>query len=66
MILNAISVVVVNIPQKYQCATSGYIYDPENGDVESGTKSGTAFEDLTDDWLCPQCGASKADFEKVL
>ena len=25
----------------------------------------TAFEDLPDDWVCPDCGAGKEDFEKV-
>jgi rubredoxin len=57
---------VVDTAQKYQCTICGYVYDPEKGDAESGVKPGTAFEDLPDDWFCPQCGASKADFEKVL
>jgi rubredoxin len=54
-----------NLAQKYQCTICGYIYDPENGDSDSGVKPGTAFEDLPDTWICPQCGASKEDFEKV-
>jgi rubredoxin len=57
---------VVDIVQKYQCTICGYIYDPEKGDADSGVKPGTTFEDLPDDWFCPQCGASKTDFEKVL
>ena len=24
---------------------------------------GTPFEDIPDDWVCPVCGVSKADFE---
>lgn len=63
---NTICKGVVNTAQKYQCTICGYIYDPEKGDAESGVKPGTAFEDLPDDWFCPSCGASKADFEKVL
>ncbi len=50
---------------KYRCTVCGYIYDPEKGDPESDIAPGTAFEDLPDDWVCPVCGASKEQFEKV-
>lgn len=50
---------------KYQCSVCGYIYDPEKGDPESGTAPGTPFEKLPDDWVCPVCGASKSEFEKI-
>ncbi|MBI2851504.1 MAG: rubredoxin [Chloroflexi bacterium] len=50
---------------KYRCSVCGYIYDPELGDPESGIKPGTPFEQLSDDWTCPICGATKADFEKL-
>jgi rubredoxin len=49
---------------KYECPC-GYIYDPEEGDAEGGIEAGTAFEDLPEDWLCPQCGAAKEDFWKA-
>ncbi len=49
--------------QKYICKICSYIYDPALGDLPNGVKSGTAFEDLPDDWVCPVCGASKDDFE---
>jgi len=49
--------------KKYKCSVCGYIYDPVKGDPDSGIKPGTAFEDLPDDWVCPQCGAEKEDFE---
>ncbi|MFB0544944.1 MAG: rubredoxin [Asgard group archaeon] len=51
--------------KKYECTVSGYIYDPEKGDPDSGIESGTPFEDLPDDWVCPLCGASKEDFREV-
>ncbi len=50
---------------KYRCQICGYIYDPEEGDPDSGIKPGTPFEELPDDWVCPICGAGKEDFEKV-
>ena len=39
-------------------------YDPEQGDPDNGVAAGTKWEDVPDDWECPVCGASKADFEK--
>lgn len=50
---------------KYECTACGYIYDPEVGDAESNIPSGTAFEDLPEDWVCPVCGVSKSMFVKV-
>jgi len=49
--------------QKYICTACDYIYDPALGDEDSGIKPGTAFEDLPDDWECPDCGVNKEDFE---
>ena len=48
--------------EKYVCNLCGYIYDPEAGDPDGGIKPGTAFSDIPDDWVCPTCGAGKADF----
>lgn len=49
--------------KKYVCELCGYIYDEEAGDPDSGVAPGTKFEDLPDTWVCPVCGASKADFK---
>lgn len=51
--------------KKYECTVCGYIYDPEKGDPENGIEPGTAFEDLPDDWVCPECGATKDMFEPI-
>jgi rubredoxin len=51
--------------EKYRCTICGYIYNPEDGDPDSGIKPKTPFEDIPDTWFCPQCGAAKSDFEKV-
>ncbi len=51
--------------KKYVCDVCGYIYDPEIGDPDSGIEPGMAFEDLPDDWVCPDCGAGKGEFSAV-
>ena len=51
--------------KKYKCLMCGYIYDPAVGDPDNGVEAGTAFEDLPDDWVCPDCGADKDQFEPV-
>jgi flavin reductase (DIM6/NTAB) family NADH-FMN oxidoreductase RutF len=55
---------VVKDMDKYVCTVCGYVYDPAEGDPDSGIAAGTAFKDIPDDWVCPICGAGKADFEK--
>jgi rubredoxin len=51
--------------QKYRCMVCSHVYDPAEGDPASGVKPGTPFEELPDDWACPECGALKADFEPL-
>ena len=46
----------------YVCNVCGYIYDPAEGDPDSGIAVDTAFEDLPEDWVCPVCGAPKDEF----
>ncbi len=50
--------------KKYECPC-GYIYDPAEGDADNGIAVGTPFEDLPDDWVCPECGADKDSFEEL-
>ncbi|MHC4622973.1 MAG: rubredoxin [Planctomycetota bacterium] len=49
--------------KKYKCLMCGYVYDPEAGDPDNGVEAGTDFEDLPDDWVCPDCGVGKDEFE---
>ena len=49
--------------KKYVCTVCGWVYDPAKGDPDNGIQPGTAFEDLPEDWTCPECGVSKEDFE---
>jgi rubredoxin len=50
---------------KYECIACGYIYDPAKGDPSQGVKPGTSFDDLPADWVCPDCGAGKDQFEQI-
>ncbi|MCG5060979.1 MAG: rubrerythrin family protein [Limnoraphis sp. WC205] len=47
---------------KWICKQCSMIYDPTEGDLDSGIAAGTAFEDIPEDWYCPICGASKKSF----
>ena len=38
---------------------------PRQGDPDNGIAPGTSFEDLPDDWVCPECGVDKDLFEPV-
>jgi rubredoxin/flavin reductase (DIM6/NTAB) family NADH-FMN oxidoreductase RutF len=49
--------------KKYQCLICGYVYDPAVGDPENGVEPGTPFKKLPADWVCPDCGAGKDEFE---
>jgi len=49
---------------KYVCSVCGYIYDEAKGIPEANIAPGTAWGELPDDWLCPICGAAKAEFAK--
>ncbi len=51
--------------KKYLCLLCGFIYDEEQGSPDDGIAPGTRWEDVPDDWLCPDCGAMKDDFEMV-
>lgn len=49
--------------KKYICVACGLIYDEEKGDPDGGLAAGTRFEDIPDDWQCPDCGVTKQDFK---
>ena len=51
--------------KKYICAICGYIYDEAAGMPSAGIAPGTRWEELPEDWTCPLCGASKAEFKEL-
>ena len=50
--------------EKYVCSVCGYVYDPAKGDPDNGIEPGTPFDKLSADWVCPECGVGKDDFNK--
>ena len=51
--------------KKYVCDLCGWEYDEAEGYQEGEIAPGTKFEDLPDDFVCPLCGASKAQFSEA-
>ncbi len=49
--------------RKWQCIVCGFIYDEAEGLPEEGIPPGTRWEDIPEDWVCPDCGTGKQDFE---
>lgn len=51
--------------KKWECVACGYVYDEELGDEEENLAPGTRFEDIPEDWYCPDCGATKEMFVEM-
>lgn len=49
----------------WQCVVCGFVYDEAMGWPQEGIEPGTPWAAIPDDWECPDCGVSKADFEMV-
>lgn len=49
--------------KKWQCIVCGFIYDEEKGLPAEGIAAGTAWDDIPDDWVCPDCAVGKSDFQ---
>ena len=49
----------------WMCLECGWIYDSAVGDPEHGVAPGTPWAEVPEDWVCPECGAPKSEFEKV-
>lgn len=46
----------------WECQVCGFIYDERRGWPEDGIEPGTKWEDIPEDWTCPECGVAKSDF----
>ena len=49
--------------KKWECIICGLIYDEAEGWPDDGIKPGTRWDDVPNDWICPDCGVRKDDFE---
>ncbi|MCF5705225.1 rubredoxin [Pseudomonas syringae] len=49
----------------WQCILCGFMYEEEVGIPEEGIPAGTRWEDVPEDWICPECSATKQDFEMI-
>jgi rubredoxin len=56
---------LVSKSQTWMCLICGWIYDEAEGDPSHGLAPGTAWSDVPMNWVCPECGARKEDFEMV-
>ena len=49
----------------FRCSICGYVYDESAGIPEQGIASGTKWEELPDDFVCPICAAPKSVFKPL-
>jgi len=48
------------------CVVCGFIYKESEGWPQDGIAAGTRWDDVPENWTCPDCGVSKADFEMIV
>jgi rubredoxin-NAD+ reductase len=48
---------------KWECTICGWTYDEEQGLPEQGIAPGTRWEDVPEDFECPDCGIGKDYFQ---
>jgi rubredoxin len=51
--------------KKWECVICGFIYEEEKGLPDEGINPGTKWEDVPEDFECPECGISKFDFDLI-
>lgn len=51
--------------KRYMCIVCGWEYDEKAGAPDEGLAPGTRWEDVPLNWCCPDCGATKDDFDMV-
>jgi len=51
--------------KSYMCVICGYVYNEADGEPDGGIVPGTRWGKVPPNWVCPECGARKEDFEMV-
>lgn len=56
----------MNTYRQFRCPGCGHVYDERTGDPHEGFAPGTRWEQVPDDWPCPDCAVrEKPDFEVI-
>lgn len=48
--------------KRYRCQNCDTVYDEAEGLPDYDIPTGTKWDDLPDDWVCPSCLSEKVDF----
>jgi rubredoxin len=57
---------IENAPlMRLMCLGCGFSYDEALGLPEHGLAAGTRWKDIPEEWVCPDCGTPKNQFEMV-
>ena len=51
--------------RKWQCLVCSFVYEEALGHPDDGIAPGTSWDEIPDDWMCPECGVGKEDFDMV-
>ena len=51
--------------RSWMCVVCGFIYVEADGLPDEGIAPGTRWDEIPDDWCCPDCGVTKSDFEMM-
>ncbi len=51
--------------KSWTCVLCGLVYNERDGWPDDGIPPGTRWQDVPEDWICPDCGAGKSDFAMV-
>jgi rubredoxin len=51
--------------QSYMCVVCGFVYNEEDGYPQDGIAPHTAWEDVPNGWICPECKVGKDQFEVI-
>jgi rubredoxin len=47
----------------WMCRICGWVYDEQEGCSDEGIMPGTLWENMPEEWVCPECGAHQFEFE---
>lgn len=52
-------------PERFECRSCGYIYEPDEGDKRRDIPAGTLFSQLPEGWKCPVCRSVPEQFINI-